>query len=336
MSALVIRRPLSFSPMLKSLVKRAAKAISRYSPDISLATSPHLRWPIKEKLAQIEMATRSMLNLKFRLSFLSNARYVKKYRLPDCQQVGPIWQYWNSGADGRPPIIRECMDSVRRHTSGREIILLSDDTLHDYIALPPQILIKRERMGATAFSDWLRVGLLAEHGGTWIDASVLLTGSIDKFTSALPFFVFTRRNDPWMISSWFIHSVAGHPLACVMRDLITEYWALQDEVRAYFMFHFLFESALTLHTDLRETWKKIPTMFAEVPHLLHEALLAGSDSQRLRDICCRYPLHKLSWKYPEAVLLEAERTAKWSRNLRSPTMDSSEHSLSASEKKKEH
>jgi hypothetical protein len=296
--------------------------ISRYSPDISLASSPHLRWPIKGRLAQIEMATRSVLNLKFRLSFLSNARYVKKYSLPDCQRVGPIWQYWNSGADSRPRIIRECMASVRSHIMGREIILLSDDNLHDYITLPTHILAKREQMGATAFSDWLRVGLLAEHGGTWIDASVLLTGSIDKFTSTLPFFMFTRRNDPWMISNWFIHSVAGHPLACVMRDLMTEYWLTQNEVRAYCMFHFLFESALTLHADLRATWKKIPTVFAEVPHLLHDALLAGSDFQQLRDICCRYPLHKLSWKYSEAVLLEAERIAKWSRNFGSVTMGS--------------
>jgi hypothetical protein len=308
--------------MLKSLAKQAAKTISRYAPDVSLASSAHLRWPIKEKLAQIEMAIRSVLDLKIRASFLPNARYVKHYRTPDSQRVGPIWQYWNSGADSRPPIIRECMASVRRHTADREIILLSDHTLRDYITLPNHILAKREQMGATAFSDWLRVSLLADHGGTWIDASVLLTGSIDKFTSTSAFFVFTRRNDPWMISSWFIHSVAGHPLACVMRDLMTEYWLIEDEVRAYFMFHFLFESTLTLHADLREIWKNTPTRFAEVPHLLHDALLVGSNFERLRDICRRTPLHKLSWKYSEPVLLEAERIAKWSRDLGSVILES--------------
>jgi hypothetical protein len=311
--------------MLKSLVKEAAKTFSRHLPDISLASSARLRWPTKEKLGRIEMAIRSILNLKIRWSFLPNARSVKQYQTPDAPRVGPIWQYWNSGAIGRPPIIQECLASVPRHARDREIIVLSDDTLPNYLTLPAHILAKRQQMGATAFSDWLRVSLLAEHGGTWIDASVLLTGSIEKFTAPLPFFVFTRRNDPWMLSSWFIHSVAGHPLACVMRDLMTDYWLIEDEARAYFIFHFLFEATLTLHADLRGIWKKTPKMFADVPHLLHDALLAGSSSEQLRDICCRTPVHKLSWKYSEPVLLEAERIAKWSRSLGSDILEPSEH-----------
>src|ERR1700731_1941133 len=155
--------------MLKSLAKRAAKTLLSDGPNIPLASSISLPWEMKEKLALIEMATRSLLKIKMRTSFLPNARNMMHYKMPDRQRLGPIWQYWNSGASRCPPIIQECMASVQRHATGREIIVLSDDTLHDFITLPAHISAKREQMGATHFSDVLRVCLLAQHGGTWID-----------------------------------------------------------------------------------------------------------------------------------------------------------------------
>lgn len=312
---------------MKSLAKRAAKAakrlakpgvktLLRYTPEVPLASTPYLPWPVKKKLAQFEMAARSLDTARVRASFLPHARYIKPYRMPESRRVGPIWQYWNSGAAGRPPIIQECMDSVRRYASDREIIVLNDDTLSDYVTLPPHVLAKREQIGATHFSELLRVSLLAQHGGTWIDATVLLTGRIDEFTSTIPYFMFTRPNDPYMVSSWFIHSVASHPLVCAMRDILTAYWVTEDRVREYFMFHILFESAITLHADLRGIWKTVPTVFYHSPVLLQNALLAGSDVEHLRDICCRTPLHKLSFKFPGPVQVEAERIAKWANTSR--------------------
>ena len=205
------------------------------------------------------------------------------------------------------------MASVQRHARGREIVVLDDDTLSDHVTLPAHLLKKRHSMGPTAFSDVLRVNLLARHGGTWIDASVLLTGDIGEVTSNLPFFVFTRANDPYMLSSWFIHSTADHPLVCAMRDLLTRYWAVENQVRAYFMLHFLFEAAVTLHADLRDIWRKMPIVSADGPHLLQMSLDAGSNFERLKDVCRAIPVNKLSYKFPEPVMLQAERIAIWAK-----------------------
>ncbi len=298
---------------IKPVAHHAAVLLVNHVPTGSLASSERVPWLVRYKLAQIEMIARSVEHIGLRMSFLPDARYVKPYLTPDSHQVGPIWQYWNSGAGGCPIIIAECMASVRRHAAGREVIVLSDDTLRDYITLPAHVVAKREQMGATQFSDVLRATLLARYGGTWIDASVLLTGGIDAITANLPYFMFTKPNNFNMISSWFIHSVAGHPLACTMRDLMTEYWAREDELRAYFMFHFLFECAVTLHSDLRQSWRSTPSVSADSPHSLQNALLAGSEFERLQEICCRTPVHKLSHKFPQSVLLECERIAKWTR-----------------------
>src|SRR5262249_2011723 len=160
----------------KSLAKRAAKKLLSHAPDLPLASFVRLPWPVKEKLARVEMAARSPHQLATRAWFLPKARHVKPYRMTDRRHVGPIWQYWHSRAVDCRPLIRECLDSVRRHTSGREIIILNNETLGDYVTLPDHVLAKRERIGATHFSELLRVSLLAQYGGTWIDATILLTG----------------------------------------------------------------------------------------------------------------------------------------------------------------
>ncbi len=301
---------------LRPRSKRVLERLLHYVPDVSLATLIGLPWPVKKTLAQIDMATRSLSDIEIRSSFLPDARYLQKYRTPECQHFGPVWQYWHSGVTECPPIIRECMASVKRHTTGREVIILSDNTFHDHVTLPAHILAKRQQMGTTHFSDILRSYLLAQHGGTWIDASVMLTGAIDEVTSSIPFFVFKRPNDPYMLSSWFIHSIAGHPLVCAMRDVLTAYWVMQDELRAYFTFHFFFEAIITLHADLREHWKKMPTMSAMPPHFLQNALLAGSNFEQLQEICRSMPVHKLSYKFPESVRAEAERIAMWASMYR--------------------
>jgi Capsular polysaccharide synthesis protein len=297
--------------MLKLFVKRTLNALKRtvsalthHLPDFSLA-SLDLPWPLKEKLARIDMGLRSLDDFWPRTSFLQDARFIEGYSVPVESQIGPIWQYWHSG-DQCPSIIQTCMASVQRHAGGRKIVFLSDDNLDNYVNLPDHIMAKRAQIGKTHFSDILRVHLLAQHGGTWIDASVFLTGEISHFTENRPFFVFTWQR-PYIISSWFMHSVAGYPFACILRDLLSKYWVSHDELRAYFILHYFFECVLTLHADLRPLWTIMPTLLADAPHRLQNALIEGANDAELRDICRRFPLHKLSWKFPEPILRQAER-----------------------------
>jgi hypothetical protein len=302
------------NPAVKSAARLAARALMNHRLDerglgVSLASSPWLPWWIRERLAQLEMLARSDIDLGIRASFLPEARFVKEYPMPDSLRFGPIWQYWNSGADRCPPIVRDCVASVRRHAGNRDIIFLNDDNVRDYATLPTHVWQKRELIGATKFANVLRVSLLAQHGGTWIDTTILLTGGIKEFTPDVPFFTFTQPNDPKHVTNSFIHSAAGHPLVCMMRDLQTAYWLKYDKTREYYMYHFLFESAITLHADLRAIWQKTPIVFLEPTHLLQKALLSGSNFERLQEICRRTPLHKLSYKFPKPVMRQAERVA---------------------------
>lgn len=66
-------------------------------------------------------------------------------------------------------------------------------------------------MSDAALSDLIRFSLLEHFGGTWIDATVLLTGKIPEYILESDFFAFRDTfgliENPATISNWLLHSV---------------------------------------------------------------------------------------------------------------------------------
>lgn len=97
-------------------------------------------------------------------------------------QIPPtIWTYWNQA--GLDPFVQQCVDSWRRQCPGHTVVIVSPDNLHHYVAsgdLPPAF----GSLHPTKQSDWLRLYLVARHGGYWFDATTLLTAPLDWMASA--------------------------------------------------------------------------------------------------------------------------------------------------------
>lgn len=87
-----------------------------------------------------------------------------------------LWTYWNQAQTDA--LTAQCMQSWRRHCPGHEIVLVHPDNILDHVApqdLPPGFAA----LHPTKQSDWLRLYLVAHHGGYWLDASTLLTAPLD-------------------------------------------------------------------------------------------------------------------------------------------------------------
>ena len=97
---------------------------------------------------------------------------------------------------------------MRFFCKNRKIILLTKNNLNQYVSLP-RCIIKKYNLGIithTHFSDVVRVALLCEHGGTWIDSTVLLTGEIPKKFLEAPLFMFSLPKGNFYYKSHFISS----------------------------------------------------------------------------------------------------------------------------------
>ena len=94
----------------------------------------------------------------------------------------PIWVFWYQGELTMPPLIKTCYDSICKNANGRKVILLSKDNFEEYVHLPKYILeyVQKGFISYTHLSDLIRVSLLYNYGGTWMDATLLTIAPIDN------------------------------------------------------------------------------------------------------------------------------------------------------------
>lgn len=80
-----------------------------------------------------------------------------------------IWTYWHD-KDHMPETVKKCIDSWKRHCPDYDIRILGDsDTIH----------FKHSNDFIQRHADFVRLDVLNEHGGVWLDASVFLNSPID-------------------------------------------------------------------------------------------------------------------------------------------------------------
>lgn len=87
-----------------------------------------------------------------------------------------IWSYWNGAT--LDPVVAQCVDNWRRQCPDYSVEVLHAGNLERFVApgdLPPGFL----DLTAAKQADWLRLYLVRHHGGFWLDASIVLTRSLD-------------------------------------------------------------------------------------------------------------------------------------------------------------
>lgn len=167
----------------------------------------------------------------------------KSLSIPTISNDGPIWFFWWQGETSMPPIVRKCYALAVEHApQGHPVILLTESNYFKYVSIPDHIISKlcNQIITLTHFSDILRVSLLSEHGGLWMDATLYVAGDISERIFTQPFFsVRTPDDEQWVSrclwTGFFIGGVKGHPLFLFMRQLFFDYWKEHDELLDYFL-----------------------------------------------------------------------------------------------------
>lgn len=130
-----------------------------------------------------------------------------------------IWSYWH---DVEPPdFINYCIKSWHQHAPDYEIRLLNRESVELYTG---KIRSSFDKRAPQVTADWIRLKLLRDYGGIWLDASFVFLSPIGL---ALPEqalngdapFMFMNRS--WttlpsypMTENWLISAPAKDPLVC--------------------------------------------------------------------------------------------------------------------------
>jgi hypothetical protein len=129
-----------------------------------------------------------------------------------------IWTYWH--ASPAPEFIRHCHDNWRHFAPDHVLHVIDKSTITDW--LDAQLITDQfAQLPPFRQADWLRLQLLARHGGIWIDASTLLTQSLEwvhtlqaeRGSEYLGFFIdrFTTRPDQPIVENWFMAACPESP-----------------------------------------------------------------------------------------------------------------------------
>lgn len=99
----------------------------------------------------------------------------------------PIWCFWWQGEALMPEVVRHCYNGIKSNNS--HVFLITKDNIEDYVKLPASIYEKVEagKISFTHLSDILRLTLLAERGGMWIDVTCFNPYAIPDEAKRMPF-----------------------------------------------------------------------------------------------------------------------------------------------------
>lgn len=78
-----------------------------------------------------------------------------------------LFTFWDGDGTDIPPFAKHCMDRFVRFHPDWEVVLLGDRDL-------PSDRSDIWELGPAHRADWLRIGVVAQHGGVWLDATCLL------------------------------------------------------------------------------------------------------------------------------------------------------------------
>lgn len=148
------------------------------------------------------------------------------------------------------------------------------------------------------YSDVIRISLLAEYGGLWLDSTVLCTGShLATKMKDWPLFVFKMedidRTDEMALvcSNWLISCYTNVPFIKAVRDLLYCYWENEKHVKNYFVFHLFMHMVKDVYTEI---WDEIPIYNNISPHILAFEMLNQFNEERFIDIKSMSDFHKLN------------------------------------------
>lgn len=215
-----------------------------------------------------------------------------------------IWFCWLQGEENMPEMVRCCYEAVRINASGREVRLVTSDNYSSFVTVPDFIMKKLEqgKLSRTHFADYLRVLLLSQYGGLWIDATVFTTGKIDEdmrysfYSVKMPpesiHYVSEYRWAVWLLGC---SSEPGRRLFLCVEELFRAYIAEHDTFIDFFLFDYFIAMICDRLPQMRAIIDEVPLNNTGCYKLFHCMNDAYTD-ERWKEITDGTVFHKCSWK----------------------------------------
>lgn len=233
---------------------------------------------------------------------------LQKYKDNCCRgtqiENAPIWVCWWTGIESAPPLVKQCIKSIQKNAGDHPVLVITKENFQQYLDIPDYIYEKMQdgRMGLAHFADYLRVSLINEYGGLWLDATIFCAGEIPEPYFDTPFFT---CKSPYRESRYLSHfqwvtfvlgGWKGNIWYSFMQEAFEVYWEKEDTAIDYLFFDSLIYLARNYVPEIRKLMEELPD---NTPHRddLQAAMNAALPASEFWNVIQKdTPIYKLSWR----------------------------------------
>ena len=225
-----------------------------------------------------------------------------------------IWVFWWQGLEQAPKIVKNCIDSIKKHAGQHTVVVITKDNFFQYADIPEYILKKVGRgISLTHFSDILRLELLYRHGGIWMDATLLMTGTIPETVYRLPLFTIKHMKYSnfhvcrGLWSGFFLCATKDNKFIRFSRDFLFEYWKRNNYLICYLLIDVAFCLAYDNFSWAKKMIDDVPVNCIDV-FSLQENMNKAYDRNTMQRWCENTFVHKMSYKIPFEEYVDGKPT----------------------------
>ena len=233
-----------------------------------------------------------------------------------------IWTCWFQGRENAPRVIKSCLASWERNNPNWDFRCLDASSIERYVPIRQYLDLNKQTLTAASLSDFVRILLLAEFGGVWVDASLFCNRPLDEWLPDLlqeRFFAFAEPAPDRPLSSWFLAAEPTSYLISSWRRRAVEYWSRRTATDDYYWFHHIFRAMLVADGRAAQAWSKVPRISATGPHALQFGGRMYRDRREVeQEINWETPVFKLTYRLADdrlprgsilECLMQKEKTA---------------------------
>jgi hypothetical protein len=213
-----------------------------------------------------------------------------------------IWSCWFEGRKAAPHLVERCFSSWERENPGWHFRCLDAVSIERYVDLRGIVDLQSQSITAASLSDIVRILLLHEFGGVWVDATLFCNRPLDQWLPDVMtegFFAFAAPGADRLLSTWFLSAVPNHHLVSNWCRRTIEYWSNRLETEDYFWFHHLFGDMCNADETAAQAWLRVPKISADGPHFLEsDGLMYRSQTDVIDSVDWTTPVFKLTHRLP--------------------------------------
>jgi hypothetical protein len=176
-----------------------------------------------------------------------------------------VWFCWWQGEENMPELVKICYQQLKKTKGAHSIILITEDNYTEFISLPDYIerKVKDKAITLTHLSDIIRVLLLYQYGGLWIDATIYNFQQLPDFGNETEFFTLKRLKDNDYVpecrwTGFLVFANKGNLLFEYLKDMLFKYWEEENRLGYYFLIDYLIAIAYEKVPDIKRMIDAVP------------------------------------------------------------------------------